>query len=269
MLSENRRLCDVVLALSHQLNRPVCSLDLVKHFEAHPESRPILTQRIGQLLIKAARPAKSSVPRLRQVGLFGSRAFYAPNADPAWDDRFVEYVNRGQLDLFQRLRYPEKVWYLLGGAFDSLARHSLTGWMAEAQMLVVRCPDHPASIVLIQQREQVRPVSATKFQRFIPDDLLSRDVAMRTLQRFVRDRTPHRTGFQVNYNRYLCPLRWPQSALYTQSPEMTYSLGQLKAFMTSKWPRDDENEEEAHALYWALRYPMDFAVTYERAVLRR
>jgi hypothetical protein len=254
-ISENRKLCDLVLKLALELRRPVCSTDLDRHFMIHPESRPVLTQRLGQLLLKAARPAKTEIPRLRQVGLHGNRAYYAPDDDPFWHACFTEYTNREELVHFHQLRYFERVRYLMGSPHDALVRHSLAGWVREAEFLIGRCPRHTISGVLAQQREQMRGVVAPVFGRFIPEDLLTRPAALKHLQRFIRQRGAHRLGFKINYNRYLVELGWPQSHLYPRPPELRYSRRQLEAFMASRWPLVLENEEEAHAVRWALRYP--------------
>src|SRR5258708_14195951 len=96
----------------------------------------------------------------------------APITSPTviWDARFVQFRNEEELVLFHRLRFPERVRYLFGGPHDELARHSLMGWMVEADFLMERCPTHPLSSALIQQRDQTRPHAARSFTPFIPSD---------------------------------------------------------------------------------------------------
>jgi hypothetical protein len=232
--SENQRLCELVLKLAVQLDRPICSLDLDAHFHTEPDSRPILTQRLGQLLIKAARPAVGPVPRLRRVGLFGNRAYYA-NDDPVWNVRFADFVNRGRLELFHELRFPDRVRYLMGSQYGGLASHALAGWVAETELLMARCPDHPLNSDLVRQREQARPLAALTFRLVAHDDLMDRVSARRLLRRLVEHRNPHRCGYKVNYNRYLAPLKWPQSALYPAADgRLDYSRRQLQAYMISR-----------------------------------
>lgn len=125
------------------MDRPICSKDLHAYFEAYPESRPSLTQRYGQVLLKAGRPFRNYGPRIRQVGIHNNRAYYAPDAEPKWDARFTEFRNREELIRFHRLRYYEQVRYLLGGPLHAVASHSLAGWIVEADLLISRCPAHP------------------------------------------------------------------------------------------------------------------------------
>ena len=255
LLSENRKLYDLVSALAQELKRPISSKDVDRHFEVHPASRPILTQRLGQLLIKAARPAKTGIPRIRQVGLHAYHAYYAPDSTPIWDVRFAEFKNYEELGLFHRLRFHEKVQYLLNGPHDALARHSLAGWLTEADLLMGRCPVHPLNAALIQQRDQVRHLAARSFTPVIPSDLLPRSTALSLLRRSIVEHADHRLAFKINYSRYLSALKWPQSHLYPQLQVLKYSARQLQAFLVSRWPQEHENEEESYALRWALRYP--------------
>jgi hypothetical protein len=255
-ISQNHKLCGLVMALAMELNRPVCSADLERHFEIEPENRPLLTQRLGQLLLKAALPAQTDVPRIRQVGLHGYRAYYAPDASRIWDDRFAQFRNEEELILFHRLCFFENVRYLLGGSHDALARHSLAGWIVEADYLMGRCPTHPLSTTLVQQCDQTRHLAAPSFTRVIPCDLLIRSAALSLIQSFIQERAAHRLGFKINYCRYLTDLKWPQSHLYPPLQVLKYSARQLQAFLVSRWPMDHENEEEACAVRWALRYPL-------------
>ncbi len=217
---------------------------------------PVLTQRLGQLLLKAARPAKTGVPRLRQIGLHGNHAYYAPDSSQAWETCFADYRNQEELVLFHQLRFLERVRYLIGGPHDELARHSIAGWIAEADFLMGRCPTHPLGSILIEQRNRVRHMAAASFTRFTPSDLVPRSVALSLLQRSIFGSAAHRQGFQINYSRYLSALRWPQSHLYPSLQVLKYSHRQLQAFIGSRWPQMHENEEEASALLWALRYPL-------------
>jgi hypothetical protein len=255
MLSENRKLCDLVSALAMELGRPVCSIDLDRHFAAHPESRPLLTQRLGQLLLKAARPARTGISCIRQVGLYANHGYYAPDTSRIWDVRLAEFRNHEELILFHRLRFFARIRYLIGGSYDALARHALAGWMAEVDFLMGRCPSHPSCAILIQQRDQIRPLAASSFARVVPSDLISRSVALSLLQRSIFENAAHRQGFKINYSRYLSQLKWPQSHLFPSMQVLKYSRRQLEAFIVSRWPRVHENEEEATALCWALRYP--------------
>jgi hypothetical protein len=256
MLSENRKLYDLVSTLAQELKRPISSKDVDRHFEVYPASRPILTQRLGQLLIKAARPAKTGIPRIRQVGLHAYHAYYAPDSTPIWDVRFAEFRSREDLTLFYQLRFLEKVRYLVGGPHDALVCHSLAGWLVEAELLMGRCPTHPLSAALIQQRDQVQPLAAGSFTTVIPADLLPRSTASSLLQRSMVEHASYRRTIKINHSRYLSVLKWPQSHLYPSLPALMYSDRQLQAFLVSRWPRDNENEEEAYALRWALRYPL-------------
>jgi len=255
MTSENRKLYDLASALAHELKRPICSTDLNRYLEVHPVSRPVLTQRLGQLLLKAARPAKTGIPRLRQVGLYGYHAYYAPDADPIWEVRFAEFRNCEDLVLFYRLHFLGKVRYLVGGPHDALVRHSLAGWLVEAELLMGRCPTHPLNIGLIHQRDQVQPLAAGSFTTVIPADLLPRSTALSLLQRSMVEHASYRRTIKINHSRYLSVLKWPQSHLYPSLPALMYSDRQLQAFLVSRWPQDHENEEEAYAVRWALRYP--------------
>jgi len=256
MPSENRKLYDLVSALAHELKRPVSSMDLNRHLAIHPETRPVLTQRLGQLLLKAARPAKTGIPRIRPVGLYSYHAYYAPDSSQIWDARFDEFKNYEDLISFHQLRFPERVRYLLNGPHDALARHSLAGWLAEAELLMGRCPTHPVNVALIQQRDQVRLLAALSFAIVIPCDLLPRSTALSLLQRSIAVHAAHRLPFKINHSRYLSTLKWPQSHLYPTLRALKYSRPQLQAFLVSRWPQDHENEEEAYALRWALRYPL-------------
>jgi len=253
--SENRKLCDLVRELATKMDRPICSKDLHAHFEAYPESRPSLTQRYGQVLLKAGRPFRNYGPRIRHVGIHNNRAYYAPDAEPIWDARFTEFRNREELIRFHRLRYYEQVRYLLGGPLRAVASHSLAGWIVEADLLISRCPAHPVSSILARQSEHIRPLAARLFTPVIPNDLLPRSAALSLLQQFNREHAAHRSGFRVNYNRYLADLKWPQSHLFAPLRGLKYSERQLQAFIVSRWPLAGQNEEEAHALHWALRYP--------------
>ena len=253
--SENRKLCDLVRELATKMDRPICSKDLHAHFEVYPESRPSLTQRYGQVLLKAGRPFRNYGPRIHQVGIHDNRAYYAPDPKQIWETRFTEFRNGEKLLLFHRLRYYEQVRYLLGGPHDALARHSLAGWIVEADLLISRCPAHPVSSILAQQREHIRLLAAPSFTRVVPTDLLPRPAGLSQLQRFNQEHAAHRSGFRVNYNRYLAELKWPQSHIYAPLRGLNYSARQLQAFIVSKWPLAGQNEEEAFALLWALRYP--------------
>jgi hypothetical protein len=127
--------------------------------------------------------------------------------------------------------------------------------MVEADLIMARCPDYPLNADLTRQKNQVSSIAAPVFNLIIPDDLLSRAVALRTLRRFIEHRNPHRRGYRVNYNRYLGPFKWPQSSFYPAMHSLIYSRRQLEAYMVSRWPIGHENEEEARAISWALRYP--------------
>ncbi len=254
--SEKAKLLAVVSDLSHRLQRPVCSADLIAHFRAFPDSRPILIQRLGQQLLKATRLSKLGVPHLVQVGVFGNRGYYAPDQSPRWQMQFRNYTNGETLKAFFQLRYPDRIRYLLGGPFDTLARNGIAGWIKESTHLIENCPAHLLRHDLEREIGRVKPLAGSEFVESMPDDLISRFQAASFIQSILDARSPFRRGMRINIARYLVKLSWPQSQLFPPSPELCYSQRQLEAFVRSKWPLANENEEEEAAICWGLRYPL-------------
>ena len=66
--SETHKLIELVAQLCQRMDRPVCSNDLKAHFRENPAAIPLLQQRLGQVLIKAA-PIGVKITPSRKLGL--------------------------------------------------------------------------------------------------------------------------------------------------------------------------------------------------------
>lgn len=238
--SQKAVLIEEVRLLSRKLGRPVCSKDLLKHWEEKPERRPLLTQPVGQLLIKASR-RRGKNPLLHKCGIIGNVGFYAADEHPAWSAAFRRHEIVLRAQVHARWAVPEHAVFLLGTEHEALAMNALAGFVEEWAKVA-----EDRSIVLPKRMhdllETSRKESPGRFSGKCPE-LVSRERAEEILVEEMADRNPFFED-STSLHRHLSILRWPLSSLFSQTG---YWEEQVRLYCSARWPLDDDDPMVARA----------------------
>ena len=233
-ISQKALLIEEVEILSRELLRPVSSKDLQQRWKEKPERRPLLAQRMGQLLLKACRPNRKENPILFQVGVIGNLAFYAVDQHPAWRRALQRYALVQRAEIHARWAIPEHAVFLLGTEHDSLAKNALTGFVAEWAPVA-----EDKSVVLPKRIHELLETalkeSLGRFTGKCPE-LVSREKAQSILVEEMGARNPFFEG-TTSPHRYLSLLRWPMSSLFK---ETGYWEAQVRQFCAARWPTEED-----------------------------
>jgi len=227
--SQKARLVAEVDALCRQLGRPVSSKDLAARWRECPERRPLLTQGIGQLLIKAARPVKGDNPVLWQVGTIGNLGFYATKVNKSLVELLRQHDIAIRAARHVKWAIPEHALYLLGTEHDSLAKNALSGFVAEwsgtASDPTINLPPRLHELLDVARNHTPREYSG-----HCPE-LIGRHEASGILAaKIARTTGQDNTG---NLNRHLARLAWPMCSLFS---EVGFWEFQVRQYCSAKWP---------------------------------
>jgi hypothetical protein len=240
--SQKEVLIEEVGFLTKKLGRPVCSKDLLERWRAMPEKRPLLSQAVGQLLLKASRPNRRGYPTLFQIGVIGYLAYYAADNSPGWISSLRQHEIVLSATAHVRWGIPEQAAFLLGTEFDASARNALAGFIAEWGPIAGNCsvtlPDRLLELLEIARRE-----SPGSFSGQCPE-LIGREEARVVIAEELKIRNPFFAG-DVNWKRHLATLCWPMSSLFTQTG---YCENQVRLYCAARWPVE-EDPMEAKALW--------------------
>ena len=242
-LCQARHLIAAVDHVCSQLSRPVCTTDLKAYFQHHPWKIPQLRQRIGQLLIKAARPYRRSTNPLHKIGLIGNQAYYAVGAGP-WHTTLGQHGRLLRMQAVAAWRLPEHVAPLLGTRYEQAARNAMAGFVQEWSESAHEY--HP----LADQVLQAKDMAASVFHLHKPDDLISRKEARRLLLKLVAKYDGKLRAKHFNPNRPLAFLCWPQSNLFKSPGALVYSRHQIEAF--ARWKAGFAGKERLYLSFYDL-----------------
>jgi|GEM_PF-2315308 len=227
-------LVEEVAALCKILGRPICSNDLLARWRENPERRPLLTQGVGQLLLKATRPCKQVRPILFQVGLLGKFGFYAPNQHPEWKHAFRQHAVEHWSAIHLKWEIPNQAVSLLGTEHESVGRNALAGFLEEYERVA-----DDSSVLLPEQIHELlataRRQSPGKFNGRCPN-LISRKDAQVILTQEMEIRDPFFSG-SPSTHRYLAELHWPLTPLFSKSG---FWDEQIRLFCAARWPLDED-----------------------------
>jgi hypothetical protein len=264
LLAEVRRLCGV-------LDRPVCSKDLARAFNANPERQPIFLQSLGQVLIKAARPVPQPALFLHRVGKFGNLAFYAPDSDSSWSRKFDSHVLKLNVARAVQEQFPARASVLCQTAFESLARNAISGFLREWESAHIR--ERLSDPALLFKFEimlgQAKKFAAAEFYKRSPSDFVDRAAAADFLREEFAARSTDVTPERHNVNRHLSILKWPQSVLFAGDHVGQFSTLQLRCYAAARWPQCMSSCETADSLRLCLRYGMGCGVVPADTLLTR
>jgi len=251
--SQKLRLLAEVEFLSEKLARPVSSRDLAALWHREPDRRPLLLQRIGQQLFKAARIRKTPTPRLHRIGILGNLAFYAVDDSPKWRDALSRHGTLVTLRRQARLQMPFHAVPLIGTPHDALARNALRGFLNEFEA-TVQSPgfkDFVEQTCWPEMIQAAREGAADSFAAIPPGDFVSRKMAASILGREYGKRYPFGVASRLSVGRHLVRLAWPQSALFK---EKGYSRAQIVAYCASRWPLEQDDLLLSRAVFLCLAY---------------
>ena len=233
-VSQKAVLIEEVTLLSKELQRPVCSKDLLERWQEKPDRRPLLAQAPGQLLIKAARPSMSGNPVLYRVGVIGNLVFYAADSSPRWQKALRKHEIFLRASVHAKWGIPEQAAFLLGTEFEASARNALAGFIAEwgpiAAARTISLPNRIHELL-----ETARSENPGDFRGQCPQ-LISRGEAMGLILDELGKRKPF-PSIDVNWNRYLSALHWPLSSLFTQTG---YWEAQVRLYCAARWPIEED-----------------------------
>jgi hypothetical protein len=236
---ETGKLSSVVSLLCQKLGRPVCSKDLKAYFSKHPDEIPQLQQRLGQILIKAARPHRRGDNPLKKIGLIGNQAYYAVGVGN-WAASINAHKVQLRIEKVVLWRLPETLTCLLGTKFEAAARNALAGFVKEWS-----ATDFPP---LAEQVAEARRIASPKFQLHLPKDLIGRKEAKALLLKLVAKHDGKLRAQHFNPDRPLAFLCWPQSSIFKEQPELTYSKSQIQAF--TSWKSGFEGREKLYLSFY-------------------
>lgn len=235
--SQKEILIGEVGILSQQLGRPVCSKDLLERWRDKPEQRPLLSQSVGQLLLKASRPNRRGNPILFQIGVIGYLAYYAADDSPRWFAALRQHEIVLRAKIHSQWAIPEQAAFLLCTEFDASARNALAGFVAEwgpiAADKSIVLPDRLHELLETARRE-----SPGEFRGKCPE-LIGREEAKAVIAEELEARNPFFTG-DVNWKRHLATLCWPMSSLFTNSG---YWEQQVRLYCAARWPVEEDPME--------------------------
>jgi hypothetical protein len=250
-----RLLADVVM-LCGKLRRPVSSKDLLRYYRRFPESRPLLLQRLGQVLIKLARVRSgSSSARIQKIGIIGNLAFYAPDNSEAMRSSFGLYSTQVALAEQCRFRLPDYAVRLIGTRFEGMARNALAGFVEEWSPAVAQCKGC-SSVTLDEMPGLLATANnyaTSKFIEVLPENLITRAEAACILREEYQRRSLGTETFSMNVGRHLVHLSWPQSRLFPPLPNLFWA-DQVKAYCASRWPVTPVEHELGRGLSLVMIY---------------
>lgn len=233
-ISQKAILVEEVEILSRELLRPVSSKDLLHRWKENPDRRPMLTQRVGQLLLKACRPNRRENPILFQVGVIDNLAFYAADQNPEWRKALRRHEIEERAQTHVRWAIPEHAVFLLDTEHDALAKNALAGFVAEwasvAENRSIVLPKRMHDLLNTARRE-----ATGRFDGTCPE-LLSREEARSILLEEMAARNPFYEG-STSTHRYLSLLRWPMSSMFGQTG---YWELQIRQFCAARWPAEED-----------------------------
>jgi hypothetical protein len=251
--SQKYRLLDSIRILCKELNRPVSSKDAAAFWNTHPGLRPILTQAIGQLLIKSSRIASGDTPRIFRVGLIGNLAFYAPDASSYWNERLEIHRSILRIRWHNRLQIPWHAQMLIGGKYHPLAISALTGFIEEwrrftknpeSETYAVKSPFIRMLDFAIREAGNVLWCSNSP-------SLITRVDAEKILREEYASRFPFVNADSLSANKHLGRLAWPLSPLFNSSG---FLPKQARLYCAARWPNPEEDSVLASARWHCLTY---------------
>lgn len=240
-MSETQKLISVVEFLCGLHARPVSTHDLKSFFRQHPDKIPQLHQRLGQLLIKAARPYRHGKNPLRKIGLIGNQTYYAVGAGN-WVEVFERHKRLLRMQEVVSWRLPELAAALLDTDHEKAARNAMAGFIKEWSSVAGEYQP------MVEQINEAGAMAAAKFQNHSPDDLVDRKSARSLLLRLVASYDGKIRAKHFNPNRPLAMLRWPQSGLFKAIDDLVYSKAQIEAF--ARWKAGVEGRERLYLSFY-------------------
>jgi len=251
----DRLLADIVM-LCGKLKRPISSKDLLRYYRQFPESRPLLLQRLGQVLIKMARVrGKSYSARIQKIGIIGNLAFYAPDDTEEMRRAFALYNTQVALAEQCRFRLPDYAVRLLGTRFEGMARNALAGFVEEWGPAVAKYQRYSSDTLdeMHGLLATARKYAASEFVRVVPENLISRADAAGILREEYQRRSHGTDTSTMNVGRHLVHLSWPQSRLFHPLPNLFWA-DQVKAYCASRWPVSPVEHELGRGLSLVMIY---------------
>ncbi|MFZ5807634.1 MAG: hypothetical protein ACOY3I_10575 [Verrucomicrobiota bacterium] len=201
--------------------------------------QPLLRQRLGQQLIKAAYPRLQPVSFLYQVGIIGNLAFYATTPEKKWDKKLEQYFLELEIQKELHLHTVDHAIGLFGTAYEKMARNALAGFVKQWSF-VSKLKQTEEIAKLKRMLKEAKLHVAKTFKLQAPQKLISRQDAERFLRREAEKRLGKFRASHINYSRYLAPWSWPQVNLFQKSSELLYSPQQLQWIAQKTWPTIDD-----------------------------
>lgn len=264
-ITEKRKLVESVAALSTELRRPVSSKDLMEFWRSTPSLQPLLIQRPGQLLIKAARACPDGWGEITRIGIIGNLAYYAAEPGEMWRQALLLHRLRLGLMAEWRRSMPSLARNLLFSHFEPLARNALAGWYDEwAKPMLsspVLCAELSAHLdPLIEIASEYR--SKYFHPKALPEPI-SREVAEDLLRLEYANRQEWVDASRLSPNKHLVRLKHPRSSLVKTTG---YRGLEILLYCQARWTRVDEDALQASSLYSVLAYgchasPRDLLIT--------
>jgi hypothetical protein len=128
----------------------------------------------------------------------------------------------------------------MGTKFEAAARNALAGFVKEWS-----ATDFPP---LAEQVAEARRIASPKFQLHLPKDLIGRKEAKALLLKLVAKHDGKLRAQHFNPDRPLAFLCWPQSSIFKEQPELTYSKSQIQAF--TSWKSGFEGREKLYLSFY-------------------
>ena len=158
------------------------------------------------------------------------------------------------LDKAIKENLPNQIWGLIGGPQNALARNALAGWATEMDQYLKHASGTDSAAIM-QDVLFFGTFKDYPWAGVSPIDLIGKDEAIWLLTHELTQRAPFRLEAGINWYRFLCPWRWPQSSLFPKpAGAPVYSRRQLTLLAQSLWPEGGEDGDLARAELLALRY---------------
>jgi len=247
-LSEKVRLVAEVERLCAELKRPVSSRDLAKSWAKVPDRRPLLLQRPGQLLIKAARPFEGSA-YLCKIGVVGNLAFYAIDSSPQWSEALRLHSIRLRMKQHCKWGVPQQAAYLFGTKYEAYATNALAGYRAEWDSLDASAQRIAIETGFVKMLDIARTQGPAKFSGKCPP--LSVAKKAETILRGHCKSQRETDAAHLSANRHLARLSWPKIPLFSKRG---FWMDQVTAYSRSRWPGDCDDPIEQRALFICMFY---------------
>ena len=231
--SEKLKLIGIVEHLVQKLGRPICSNDVRAFCREHPDAAPLYLQRMGQCLIKAARPMPEPIPYLKKVGVIGNRAYYALKSKPDLIESLQFHKDHLRAVMGASWQIPEHARNLLGTEWDFIGNQACAGFQSEFRRLARLVP------VLSAQMERARLITCVKFTLSTNVELISRHEARNLITTKAISALGRERAAAINFSSALCEWKWPQSHLFPPLQNQAYSPTQITLLCHCKWPSSD------------------------------